>query len=58
MDSCGILEPALDLENGERPCAEYGGGGDEGCKYYSHGHVANEMARLYCSNSNSFSIFV
>src|SRR5215472_15148697 len=29
----GTLEPALDPENGKRPCAEYGGGGDERCKY-------------------------
>ena len=33
MDSCGILELAPDLENGKRPCAEYGGSGDERCKY-------------------------
>ena len=41
MDSRGILELALDLENGKRPCAEYGGGGDERCKNYSHGTLAN-----------------
>jgi len=33
MDNRGTLEPALDPENGKRPCAEYGGGGDERCKY-------------------------
>jgi len=43
-DSRRILKLILDLENGKRPCAEYGGGGDEGCKYYSHGTSANEMA--------------
>ena len=58
MDSRGILELALDLENGKRPCAEYGGGGDERCKYYSHGTLADEMARLCCTGSNSLAIFV
>jgi len=36
MDSRGILL-ALDLENGKRPRADYSGGSDERCKYYSHG---------------------
>src|SRR5260370_39861730 len=58
MDSRRILELALDLENGKRPCAEYGGGGDERCKYYSHGTLANEMARPCCIHSDSLSIFV
>jgi hypothetical protein len=58
MNSRGILELALDLENGKRPCAEYGGGGDERCKYYSHGTLADEMARLSCTGSNSLAIFV
>jgi hypothetical protein len=40
MDSRGILLP-LDLENGKRPCADYGGSSDERCKYYSHGTLAN-----------------
>ena len=57
MDSRGIFL-ALDLENGKRPCAEYGGGGDERCKYYSHGTLADEMARLSCTGSNSLAIFV
>jgi len=58
MNSRGILELALDPENGKRPCAEYGGGGDERCKYYSHGTLADEMARLSCTGSNSLAIFV
>jgi hypothetical protein len=58
MDSRGILELALDLENGKRPCAEYGGGGDERCKYYSHDTLANKIARLCCTDSNSLAIFV
>src|SRR5207249_2808882 len=58
MNSRGILELALDLENGKRPCAEYGGGGDERCKYYSHGTLANEMARPCCIHADSLSIFV
>jgi hypothetical protein len=57
-DSSGVLELALHPENGERPCAEYGGSGDERCKYYSHGTLANEVARLCCAGSNSFVIFV
>ena len=58
MDRRGVLEPTLDLENGKRPCAEYGGGDDERCKYYSHGTLANKMARLSCTGSNSLAIFV
>jgi hypothetical protein len=58
MDSRRILELAIDLENGKRPCAEYGGGGNERCKYYSHGTLANEMARPCCTHTHSLSIFV
>jgi hypothetical protein len=58
MDSRRILELAIDLENGKRPCAEYGGGGNERCKYYSHGTLANEMARPCCTHTDSLSIFV
>jgi len=51
MGSYGFLGPAaVDLENGERPCAEYGGGGDERCKHYSHG-TFNEMVRVCGFNS-------
>ena len=57
MDSRGILL-ALDLENGKRPCADYGGGSDQRCKYYSHGTLANEMARPCRAGSNSLAIFV
>jgi hypothetical protein len=57
MDSRGILL-ALDLENSKRPCADYGGGSDERCKYYSHGTLTNEMARLCCAGSNRLAIFV
>jgi hypothetical protein len=57
MDSRSILL-ALDLENGKRPCADYGGGSDARCKYYSHGTLANGMARLCCAGSNSLAIFV
>jgi hypothetical protein len=46
MDSRGILELALDLKNGKRPCAEYGGGGDERCEYYIHGTL-NGTPMLY-----------
>jgi len=52
MDSCGIL-PALDLENGKRPCADYGGGSDERCKYYSHVTLASKIASWCCAGSNS-----
>ena len=58
MDSRRILKLAIDLENGKRPCAEYGGGGNERCKYYSHGTLANEMARPCCTHTDSLSIFV
>jgi hypothetical protein len=64
MDSRSILL-ALDLENGKRhlengkrPCADYGGGSDARYKYYSHGTLANGMARLCCAGSNSLAIFV
>ena len=57
MDSRSILL-ALDLENGKRPCADYGGGSDARCKYYSHGTLANGTARLCCAGSNSLAIFV
>jgi hypothetical protein len=58
VNSRAILELALDLENGKRPCAEYGGGGDERCKYYSHGTLSDEMARLSCTGSDSLAIFL
>jgi hypothetical protein len=53
IDSRGILL-ALNLENGKRPCADYGGGSDERCKYYSHGTLANDGTPA----SNSLAIFV
>jgi hypothetical protein len=52
IDSRGILL-ALNLENGKRPCADYGGGSDERCKYYSHG-TSNDGTPA----SNSLAIFV
>src|SRR5262249_43464214 len=43
-DSRGILL-ALDLENGKRPRADYGGGRDERSEDYNHGTVAQEIGR-------------
>src|SRR5262249_41389764 len=43
MDSRGILL-ALDLENGKRPCADYGGGGEYRCNESSNSTPPEQMA--------------
>jgi hypothetical protein len=52
MDSRGILELALALRMAS------GGGSDERRKYYSHGTLANQMARLCSAGTNSLAIIV